>query len=90
MKIGVSHILVAHQYEAEDILKALASGKIFEDLAHKYSMCSSANQGGDLGLIESSRLDSQFEEAAILLKVGQVTSKPIRTKFGYHIIKRNL
>lgn len=88
MKIRVSHILVERQYEAEDILRALKEGKSFEELARKYSKCSSATQGGDLGVFSEGRLDLDFEEAAFLLKVSQVTSKPVRTKFGYHIIKR--
>lgn len=88
MKIRVSHILVKHQYEAEDLLKALLSGKSFEELARRYSQCASAEVGGDLGVIASERLDEDFAEAACGLKVGTCTSRPIRTKFGYHIIKR--
>lgn len=87
-KIKVSHILVKHQYEAEDILRALSGGKNFEELARKYSICSSSAEGGDLGFVTSGRLDIDFEEAAFALKVGGRTEKPIRTKFGYHIIKR--
>lgn len=89
MKISVSHILLDQRYEAEDILKALKTGKDFADLAKKYSKCSSAAQGGELGLVESSRFDSEFEEAALTLKPGQTTSTPVRTRFGYHIIKRH-
>lgn len=88
MQIRVSHILVKHQYEAEDILRAFAEGKSFEELAQKHSQCPSSAGGGDLGLLASERLDADFEEAAVMLKVGQITSKPVRTKFGYHLIKR--
>jgi peptidylprolyl isomerase/peptidyl-prolyl cis-trans isomerase C len=88
MKISVSHILVKHQYEAEDILRALEKGKSFEELAQKYSTCPSAAQGGALGTFGKGRMDEDFEDAAFALKVGQTTHKPIRTKFGYHIIKR--
>lgn len=88
MKIKVSHILVKHQYEAEDILKALNAGKTFEELAQRYSLCPSSAGGGDLGFIASERLDADFEEAAVMLKVGQITTRPVRTKFGYHLIKR--
>lgn len=90
MKIRVSHILVQHQYEAEDILKLLQSGKSFEELARKYSQCPSSAEGGDLGILASERLDADFEEAALMLKPGQMTSRPLRTKFGFHIIKRTL
>ena len=87
-KIQVSHILVDKEYEAQDILRALNEGKSFEDLARKYSKCPSAQQGGDLGLIDSQRLDETFEDAALALKAGETTKKPVRTRFGYHLIKR--
>lgn len=89
MKINVSHILVQHDYEAQDILRSLQSGKKFEDLARKYSKCPSAEQGGELGTFGKGRLDPDFEDAAFALKVGQTTAKPVRTRFGYHIIRRN-
>ncbi|MEK2689644.1 peptidylprolyl isomerase [Bdellovibrio sp. GT3] len=88
MKIKVSHILVQHSYEADDILRSLKDGKDFEELARKFSKCSSAADGGNLGVFSEGRLDPDFEEAAFALKVGQTTTKPIRTRFGYHIIRR--
>jgi parvulin-like peptidyl-prolyl isomerase len=87
MKMHLFHILVQYQYEAEDLIKKLQSGSSFEDLAQKFSKCSSSKKGGDLGLIPLNRLDSTFAEAAELLKPNEM-SKPIRTKFGYHLIKR--
>lgn len=88
MKPRFSHILVDQKYEAEDILKHLAAGKKFSELASKYSKCSSAPAGGDLGVVSLNRLDSDFAEHAILLKPGQYTPKPVKTRFGYHIILR--
>ncbi|QLY25710.1 peptidylprolyl isomerase [Bdellovibrio sp. KM01] len=88
MKIQVSHILVQHSYEAEDILRALKDGKDFAELARKFSKCSSAADGGNLGVFSEGKLDPDFEETAFSLKVGQTTTKPIRTRFGYHIIRR--
>lgn len=88
MKIQVSHILVQHSYEAEDILRALKDGKDFAELARKFSKCPSAADGGNLGVFAKGRLDRDFEEVAFSLKVGQTTTKPIRTRFGYHIIRR--
>lgn len=83
----VRHILVKHQYEAEDILRLLQSGKDFSELARKKSLCSSASDGGDLGELKGKKnLDPDFAEALDFLKIGQV-SKPIRTKFGYHLIQ---
>ncbi|WP_347358674.1 peptidylprolyl isomerase [Bdellovibrio sp.] len=88
MRIRASHILVKNQYEAEDLIKNLKDGKSFEDLAQRYSQCSSAKAGGDLGVFGEGRMDADFEEAAFALKVNEVTAKPVRTRFGYHIIKR--
>lgn len=85
----LSHILVRHLYEAQDLEKKLLEGQSFSELARKYSTCSSASAGGSLGDLTGklNRLDSEFREAAEMLKPGQ-SSKPIRTKFGYHIILR--
>lgn len=88
MKIRASHILVKHQYEADDILRALNGGKTFEELAQRYSQCPSGKDGGDLGFFARGRMDEDFEEAVFSLKPGEITRKPVRTKFGYHIIRR--
>ena len=84
----VQHILVKHNYEAEDILRQIKDGKSFEQLAQKYSICSSAKNNGDLGPIPEGKADSEFEEAALNLKPNSTSTQPIRTRFGYHIIKR--
>ncbi len=88
MKLKLSHILVQHRYQAEDLIKLIAKGQIFPDLALKYSTCRSANEKGFLGYLEPSRLDQDFAEAAENLKPGQM-SGIIRTKFGYHLILRH-
>ena len=88
MKLKLSHILVQHRYQAEDLIKLIAKGQTFPDLAVKYSMCSSAKEKGFLGNIEPNRLDQDFAEAAETLKAGQI-SGIIKTKFGYHLILRH-
>lgn len=89
MKIHIRHILVQQSYEAEDVLRLLKQGKDFAALAERFSICPSAKQGGDLGLhSRSGNLDEDFADAAFLLKVGEVSTKPVRTRFGYHIIQR--
>lgn len=88
MKIKASHILVKYEYEAQDILRGIQAGKSFEALAKQFSTCPSSSQGGDLGSFAKGRMDEDFEEAAFALKVGEITSKPVRTRFGYHIIRR--
>ncbi|MNJ93430.1 Foldase protein PrsA precursor [compost metagenome] len=87
--ITVSHILVKSEYEAQDILRLLKDGKPFEEMAKKYSQCSSAPEGGYLGLVPVARLDDDFADAALLLKSNEISTKPVRTKFGYHLIKRH-
>lgn len=86
--LNARHILVPDRITADDVLRHLKNGKNFEDLARKYSQCSSAASGGDLGNLKSKKnVDSDFLEALELLKPGQ-TSGAVRTRFGYHIIQR--
>jgi len=85
--LHVSHILVENRYEAEDLIKKLAEGESFEALARRFSKCPSSKMGGDLGPVDSRRLDNTFAEAAEILKPGEV-SPIVRTRFGYHLIKK--
>ena len=86
-EIRASHILVAQEYEAQDLIKKLAEGSSFAELAQKFSKCPSGKQGGDLGEFGRGRMVPSFEEAAFALSVGE-TSGPVRTRFGYHLIHR--
>jgi peptidylprolyl isomerase/peptidyl-prolyl cis-trans isomerase C len=86
-KIHCHHILVTHQYEAEDILRKLKAGESFDEMARIFSQCPSSKLGGDLGAFGRGRTDPDFEDAAFALDIDAI-SKPIRSKFGYHIIKR--
>ncbi|RYZ83518.1 MAG: peptidylprolyl isomerase, partial [Proteobacteria bacterium] len=81
--------LVAHDYEARDVLRLLEQGKSFEEMAKRFSICPSAKDGGSLGAMKTGRADPDFEEAALLLKPGQRSKTPVKTRFGYHIILRN-
>lgn len=87
-KMKLSHILTRAQYEIEDLVRHLKNGQKFEDLAKKYSICSSAPSGGDLGLVSLHRLDPDFAEEASKLAPGQI-SRPVKTRFGYHLIRRD-
>lgn len=87
MKVRPHHILVKHEYEAKDLLRLLRNGKSFENLAKKYSTCPSSQNGGFLGEIDARRLDATFLEAFEILKPGDV-SEPLRTQFGWHLIKK--
>lgn len=87
MMLKAQHILVAHEFEAKDILKKLESGVSFEKLASDFSMCPSSRQGGNLGEFPKGRMVPAFEKALLSIKPGEV-SGIVRTQFGYHIIRR--
>jgi len=86
-KVAARHILVQHEYEAQDLIKKMADGDSFETLAQKFSKCPSGQRGGDLGEFGRGRMVPAFEEAAFALEVG-ATSAPVQTRFGYHLIQR--
>lgn len=87
-KINASHILVDKQSQALKILVELQNGAKFEDLARKYSTCPSKKRGGNLGPFKRGQMVKPFETAAFKLNIGETTKEPIKTQFGYHIIKR--
>ena len=87
MKVRVSHILVKKYSQAEQILSELKSGSDFKQLAKKYSECPSSKKGGDLGYFGKGQMVKEFEDAAFKLKNGELSGL-VKTKFGYHIIKR--
>lgn len=86
-QITASHILVENQHEAEDLVKKLAEGKSFESLAKQFSKCPSGKSGGSLGSFGKGQMVAPFESAAFSLKPGEI-SGPVKTQFGYHLIKR--
>ncbi|MEC1774123.1 peptidylprolyl isomerase [Bacillus mojavensis] len=89
-QIRASHILVADKKTAEEVEKKLKKGEKFDALAKEYSTdTSSATNGGELGWIskDNEQLDSTFRKAAFKLKTNEV-SEPVKTQFGYHIIKK--
>jgi len=86
--IQIYHILVGSETEAEDILAKLNQGEDFSKLASEYSTCPSKENGGDLGLVnETTGFIKEFKEAALRLEPGEITEQPVKTEFGYHIIK---
>ena len=86
-KIRASHILVEKQSQAIKVQEELKAGANFSELARKYSTCPSGKRGGDLGQFGRGQMVKEFEVVAFSLKPGQV-SDPVKTKFGYHLIKR--
>ncbi|MDD3287925.1 MAG: peptidylprolyl isomerase [Alphaproteobacteria bacterium] len=87
-EVRARHILVPTEAEANDLLKQIKDGADFAKLAtDKSKDTGSAKQGGDLGYFVSSAMVKPFADAAFALKVGEMTTKPVKTEFGYHIIK---
>ena len=71
---------------AESLLERVGSGEDFAELARENSADGSASAGGDLGWFRRGQMVREFEEAAFRIPAGQV-SQPVRTEFGWHIIK---
>jgi peptidyl-prolyl cis-trans isomerase C len=87
LEIKAQHILVDTEEEAEDLLKKIMKKESFSELAKTFSKDkSTAVNGGDLGYFGRGRMVPEFENVAFSLKVGEV-SDPVKSQFGYHIIK---
>lgn len=83
------HILVASEAEALSIIAKLNKGAKFEDLAKKLSTDpGSKDHGGELGWFSPQQLVPEFSAAVEGLKDGQITDKPVKSKFGFHVIQR--
>jgi peptidyl-prolyl cis-trans isomerase C len=86
-QIRASHILVKTEDEAKKVLDRLNKGEKFETLARELSIDkASAKNGGDVGFFGRGQMVPEFEKAAASMKVGEI-SGPVKTQFGYHIIK---
>jgi peptidyl-prolyl cis-trans isomerase C len=80
------HILVATEDEAKAIIAKLKAGGKFEELA-KVSKDGSAANGGDLDWANPASYVPEFSKAMVALKKGEITETPVKSQFGYHIIK---
>jgi peptidyl-prolyl cis-trans isomerase C len=85
-RVRARHILVNTEQEAKQVLDRLNKGEKFEDLAKQYSLDGSKEYGGDLGYFSAPEMVAEFSNAAFALKPGE-TSQPVKTDFGWHIIK---
>tara|TARA_B110000091_G_scaffold214251_1_gene266629 strand:+ start:1619 stop:2458 length:840 start_codon:yes stop_codon:yes gene_type:complete len=86
---NASHILVKEEKEALNIIKKLNNKALFSDLAKEFSVGPSGKTGGKLGWFSSGQMVKEFEKATFILNKGQITKEPVKTKFGFHIIKLN-
>lgn len=85
-KVKASHILVSSESEAKALKSEIDEGASFEELAKKYSKCPSGKNGGDLGYFRRGQMVKEFENAAFDTEINKI-SDPIKTQFGYHLIK---
>jgi peptidyl-prolyl cis-trans isomerase C len=86
-EVRASHILVKTKKEAQEVIAQLGKGKEFAKLAKERSTGPSKAQGGDLGYFQRGQMVKPFAEAAFGLKKGEYTKSPVKTQFGWHVIK---
>lgn len=87
--VNASHILVETEEEANKILADINAGTIkFEDAAKQFSKCPSSQNGGNLGDFTKGQMVPEFDDACFEMSVGELRG-PVKTQFGYHIIKLN-
>ena len=85
--VSAKHILTDSEEKCQTILKNIEAGeKTFEDAAREFSTCPSGAKGGDLGEFGKGQMVKEFEDAAFDAEIGKVVG-PVKTQFGYHLIK---
>lgn len=87
--VNASHILVDSEQKASELLADIRAGKLsFEDAARQHSSCPSSENGGNLGEFTRGQMVPEFDTAVFSMEVGEI-SEPVKTQFGYHLIKLN-
>lgn len=86
-EVHARHILVKTIDEAKAIIEKLNAGSDFIELAKKSSTGPSGPQGGDLGWFGKGRMVPEFEKAAFSMKPGEYSKEPVKTQFGFHVMK---
>ena len=85
--VSAKHILVDSEEVCNEILAQIQNGeKTFEDAAAESSTCPSGQQGGDLGEFGKGQMVKEFEDAAFAAEIGAIVG-PVKTQFGFHLIK---
>jgi peptidyl-prolyl cis-trans isomerase C len=85
-EVHAAHILVKGEPKAKEIMEKLKKGDGFDALAKACSECPSKKKGGDLGWFTRGRMVREFENAAFEGNKGAIVG-PVKTQFGWHIIK---
>jgi peptidyl-prolyl cis-trans isomerase C len=86
-EVRARHILVKTEAEAKSIIAELEKGADFAELAKKHSTDTAAGEGGDLGYFARDEMLPEFSEAAFATPAGKFTKTPVKTEFGWHVIK---
>lgn len=86
--VKASHILIDTEEKANEIIEEMKQGLSFEEAATKYSSCPSKQAGGSLGEFGRGQMVKEFEDAVFAMADGEV-SEPVKTQFGYHIIRKD-
>ncbi len=88
--VNASHILVDTEEKALEVLAKIDGGEMtFEEAAQAYSSCPSKDAGGNLGDFGHGQMVPEFDEAVFAMNAGETTKVPVKTQFGYHLIKLN-
>ena len=88
--VNASHILVDTEEKAKELYAAISAGEItFEKAAEENSSCPSSARGGNLGDFTKGQMVPEFDTAVFSMEVGEITAEPVKTQFGYHLIKLN-
>lgn len=88
--VNADHILVDSEEKALEILAKINNGELsFADAANEFSSCPSGQRGGNLGDFSRGQMVPEFDKAVFELEVGAITEAPVKTQFGYHLIKLN-
>ncbi len=86
-EVHLKHILVDNKETAQGVIKALKGGSDFKKLAQTKSKDETAKEGGDLGFFRKSELPKELADAAFALTPGSYSQEPIKTDFGWHVLK---
>jgi peptidyl-prolyl cis-trans isomerase C len=86
-EVHARHILVDNEADAKAIIQQLEKGGDFAALAKQKSKDPAGQQGGDLGYFGREEMVPEFAEAAFAMKKGEVSKQPVKTQFGWHVIK---
>lgn len=86
-EVRARHILMQDEAEAKAAIEQIAKGGDFEAVAKEKSKGPSADNGGDLGYFTKNDMVPEFAAAAFAMKPGDVSKEPVKTQFGWHVIK---